>query len=102
MIDVLARAELATFSEIVGGTFDIIGPVGDEPVCVWSLVEANVLPHGQPGGREPFSLIFEGPAVPALPQGTYVLRNSNVGGMPMFVVPISERADTRRYQAIFN
>jgi hypothetical protein len=102
MIDALAKAEIATFSPYVGQLFDVFGSDTDNAVCAFTLASLTPLGNGMPGNREPFSLIFEGPDSVKLPQGTYQLRNQMIGELPIFIVPISERGGTRRYQAIFN
>jgi hypothetical protein len=69
-------------------------------------------PHA-PGGRRPFSLLFQGPPSPQfLTQGTYRLQNEGLGAFDLFIVPLgpepvaprTEPSQARRmqYEAIFN
>lgn len=53
-------------------------------------------------GREPFSLVFRGPPRPILPQRTYALENSQMGSLPLFLVPLGPDAGEMRYEAVFS
>jgi hypothetical protein len=53
-------------------------------------------------GMERFSLYFEGPAEPHLPQRTYTLAHERMGTHDIFIVPVARSADGFRYQAVFN
>jgi len=52
---------------------------------------------GQPGGRAPFSLVFQGGPSPPLPQRIYRVEHGEMGALDIFLVPIA--AD--RYEAVF-
>jgi hypothetical protein len=58
------------------------------------------------GTRAPFSLLFVGPAAPALPQRTYAVRHPELGAMEIFLVPVGPDAGREprgmRYEAVFN
>jgi len=55
------------------------------------------------GGREPFSLIFNGPENLRLSQGAFPLEHEALGSLPIFIVPVGQNADgTILYQAIFS
>ena len=60
------------------------------------LVEVTEIPR-EPGGRAPFSLVFEGGPDPLLPQGIHRVEHERLGAMEIFLVPIA--AD--RYEAVF-
>jgi hypothetical protein len=60
------------------------------------LIEVTEIPRG-PGGRAPFSLVFEGGPDPPLPQGIYRVEHDALGALEIFLVPIA--AD--RYEAVF-
>jgi hypothetical protein len=68
------------------------------------LIEVKAL--GQPfrdGAREPFSLLFEADArYGLLNQGLYSIENSTLGEKNIFLVPIGEKENRYRYEAIFN
>jgi hypothetical protein len=51
--------------------------------------------------REPFSLLFVGPADPVLPQATYVLTHATLGELAIFLVPVGRDAESVRYEAVF-
>lgn len=51
--------------------------------------------------REPFSLVFRGPAEPALAQAIQPLRHPRLGTLALFLVPIGADGDGRRYEAVF-
>lgn len=51
--------------------------------------------------REPFSLLFQGPSEPLLPQRIYPLRHEELGGLELFLVPIGREQAGVQYQAIF-
>jgi len=51
--------------------------------------------------REPFSLIFRGPRVPILPQGTYPFVGGPADGLEIFIVPVGPDEAGMRYEVIF-
>ena len=54
-------------------------------------------------GLERFSLFFDGPADPFLPQGSYPMRHERMGETLIFIVPLGRTPDGGfRYQAVFN
>ncbi len=60
------------------------------------LVEVTEIPR-EPGGRAPFSLVFQGGPNPPLPQRIYRMEHDELGELEIFIVPIA--AD--RYEAVF-
>ena len=60
------------------------------------LVEVTEIPR-EPGGRAPFSLVFEGGPRPPLPQAIYPVHHERLGAMEIFLVPIGPD----RYEAVF-
>jgi hypothetical protein len=70
------------------------------------LIEATPLrqrasPGGQSPRREPFSLLFRGPASPWLPQCIYPLEHAQLGTLDLFLVPVGPDEHGMRYEAIF-
>ena len=61
------------------------------------LVEVTEIPR-EPGGRAPFSLVFEGGPNPPLPQRIYRVEHEALGAIEIFLVPIA----SDRYEAIFS
>jgi len=87
--------------------FDFFEPYLEEPFQVeggvtLKLSECKRLKSvpGQP--REPFSLLFRGPASPMLPQKSYVLSNERSGPIEIFLVPVGQDAAGLMYEAVFN
>ncbi len=69
---------------------------------LWAeLVEAQPLGGPPFNGRQPFSLLFSGPATPMLPQCTYSLAHAQMPALDIFLVPVGADAAGMRYQAIF-
>ncbi|MCW2544118.1 MAG: hypothetical protein JWM40_1670 [Frankiales bacterium] len=90
-----ARLTINDFAPQLGKDFSV--DTGDSS-CTLRLVEvtpAAEAPEG--GGWVPFSLVFDGPAEPLLPQATYRLEDPDGRPMDVFLVPIA----TARYEAVF-
>ena len=60
------------------------------------LVEVTEIPR-EPGGRAPFSVVFEGGPDPPLPQSIHRVEHDALGPMDIFLVPIAPD----RYEAVF-
>ncbi len=56
-------------------------------------------PDGQE--RRQFSVIFEGPSNPVLPQATYALAHAELDELALFLVPLGRDAGGTRYEAAF-
>ena len=97
MLDKVTRE---AFAEHLGKTFRI-DVDGGEPVTV-ELIEATSLGQKSSGRREPFSLVFRGPATPHLPQQTYAMSHEGMGRLDVFLVPIGPDETGVRYEAVFN
>lgn len=98
----LDKATAEDFTPFVGTEFELACEEGGQTAAVLALDEATPGKYAQPGGRHPFSLIFSGPASPALPQSMYWLSHPELGILAIFIVPISADSERRRYQAVFN
>lgn len=67
------------------------------------LLEVKRLPTPPFEGRQPFSLLFKGPASPVLPQSIYrVAHDSDAQPMDIFLVPVSADANGACYEAVFS
>ena len=66
------------------------------------LVQCNSLKAHAGAMREPFSLIFRGPAATFLPQKTYELKNAETEPVAVFLVPVGRDAEGFLYEAVFN
>lgn len=82
------------FAALRGGRFRIVP--GDADPFEAELVEVTEIPR-EPGGRAPFSLVFEGGPNPPRPQRIYRVEHEQLGAIEIFLVPIA--AD--RYEAVF-
>jgi Domain of unknown function (DUF6916) len=88
--------EIADFRSAVDTSFILEGGHG------LRLVEAQATGVRAAGmARDPFRLVFLGPADPILPQRTYRLRHEALGTLDIFLVPIARDASGTTYEAIF-
>jgi len=89
-----------TFEPLVDSTF----AVGDPGSAVLGLRLAATGPAGSglPGRRAPFSLTFQGPLQPILPQGIHRLLHPELGELALFLVPVGPRGQAMQYEAIFS
>ena len=90
----LATLTVDDFAALRGNRFRI--DPGDAPPFDAELVEVSEIAR-EPGGRAPFSLVFQGGPNPPLPQRIYRVEHDEVGALEIFLVPIA--AD--RYEAVF-
>jgi hypothetical protein len=66
------------------------------PLRVRSAAGPDARPH-----REPFSLVFRGPAHIVAPQRIYPLEHDTMGSYELLLVPIGPDAPGMRYEAVF-
>jgi len=95
----MSELTLDTFSPAVGGTFT----VGDDSGAQVELLLVEVTPQdaGPHAPRPPFSLLFQGPADPLLPQATYRFEHASLGVMEIFIVPLGRDEHGTTYEAFF-
>lgn len=73
----------------------------------FSLVLASARALGSEGWpvdssrRVPFSLLFNGPLQPIMPQMIYRLEHAQLGSLEIFMVPVGPNADGMQYEVIF-
>jgi len=84
----------ADFAPLRGDRFRIGGD--DAEAFDAELVEVTEIPR-EPGGRAPFSLVFQGGPTPPLPQRIHRVEHEQLGAIEIFVVPIGPD----RYEAVF-
>ena len=58
--------------------------------------------HEEQQGMERFSIYFNGPTEPMLPQGLYLMDHELMSSSEIFIVPIGPRENSIRYEAVFN
>jgi hypothetical protein len=85
---------LATFEPLVGSRFTL--RLDDAAELPAQLIEARAS-RGAPS----FSLTFEAPAEPALPQRIYRLEHPQLDAMDLFLVPVARTAAGLHYEAVF-
>ncbi len=71
----------------------------EPPVCL-TLVEVKKLGAGERAGGA-FSLLWQGPADPALGQATYRVSQDEIGAHDIFLVPVAKTKAGFQYEAIF-
>jgi hypothetical protein len=89
------------FAQHVGTKFQ--ASLDQQPIEL-KLSEVKGYPFGpnEQGGMERFSLFFEGPLDPQLPQSVYRLTHEQMGEVDIFLVPIAKVGEGFRYEAVFN
>lgn len=90
---------LARFAPLVGSGFTLW--LDDETQLPARLVEARRGGAAAPGGRQPFSLTFEAPPEPALPQHIYRLQHPQLEALDLFLVPVARTGTGLHYEAVF-
>jgi hypothetical protein len=82
------------FRPLLHDSFRISPP--DAAAFEVELVDVTEIPR-DPGGRAPFSLVFQGGPNPPLAQSIYRVEHDQLGELDIFLVPIA----VDRYEAIF-
>jgi len=90
----LATLTAADFAELRGEAFRIT-PEGAASLDA-ELAEVSEIAR-EPGGRAPFSLVFQSAPEPSLPQRIYRVEHEQLGAIDIFLVPIGPG----RYEAVF-
>ncbi|ADB51025.1 DUF6916 family protein [Conexibacter woesei] len=91
------------FAATIGEPYAIEQPEGAPPIeLVLAETEARgPAPADGDEPRQPFALVFSGPAEPQLAQQIVPLRHAALGRLEIFIVPIAVDADGARYEAVF-
>lgn len=97
----LAALGVGDFESQLGQVFSLGADACDGPLGL-ELVEATATGHPGSSGRQPFSLLFRGPASPVLTQATYRLESEGFGEIELFLVPLGPADGGFRYEAVFN
>tara|TARA_R110002095_G_scaffold207439_1_gene192418 strand:- start:2673 stop:2978 length:306 start_codon:yes stop_codon:yes gene_type:complete len=85
------------FSTMEGSVFTV---TSIDPKIDLELIEVKKLGSGDRKGGA-FSLLWQGPSEPALPQATYCLSQAAIGSHDIFMVPVAEKKIGYQYEAIF-
>lgn len=94
----LAELTAADFEGVAGSIFEMMDP-GREPLAI-RLADVILLPE-RPRHRQPFSLRFEGPRAPVLPQAIHRIRHRDMGDLEIFIGPIASGSTGITYEAVF-
>ena len=96
----LATVRLEQFASCVDQDFEIVFPDGTLPV---KLIDAKQWGPDQPAHlRQPFTLTFRMARSLRFPQGTYKVRNAQLGEMEIFLVQIAADQNSSTLEAVFN
>ena len=95
----LTSVTIETFAPRIGERFRV--SAGDGQAMDAKLIEATPLGASAGGGRQPFSIVFLGPAAPVWPQRIYRVEHEALDPVELFLVPIGPRDGGMQYQAIF-
>jgi hypothetical protein len=90
---------LGHFQPLVGSPFTL--ELDDATRLTALLIEARPGHYAHVKGRAPFSLTFEAPPEPALPQRIYRLVHAQLGSLDLFLVPVARSATGLHYEAVF-
>ena len=98
MLDKLTRD---VFAQCLNQTF-LIHVEGREPLET-ELIEVRGLVAGDddPDRRQPFSLIFRGPADVPLEQSVFKIENETLGELGLFLVTVGPDQEGLRHEAVF-
>lgn len=88
----------AEIAECCEDTFTARSGAGSSIDLVLVQTHDGTYPRFSPGG----TLVFRGPADPALEQGTVQMSHPDLGEFPIFVVPVGEDERGREYEAVFS
>ena len=87
-----------TFSKYLHTKFHI--SLDDSNTIETELIKVGE--HQISTNQERFAIIFQGPPVPLLSQGTYAFNHDGMGAFHLFIVPIDQNSESVRYEAVFN
>ena len=95
----VADISVETFAGREGQAFTIQFP---DAQLALKLAEVAPSPgHWGKAERQPFSIVFDGPAEHPLPQQVWPLDHEELGRLEIFLVPIEPEDGAMRYQAVF-
>ena len=95
MADILNKEE---FTVCINKDFQVVPQNGAAPI----LKLTEVIEQFKTSRQEAFSVMFHGPAEQFLQQGTYKLKNEQLGEIDLFLVPVAQDRDGFQYEAAFN
>jgi hypothetical protein len=98
----LSTVSLEGFGSCLGETFLV--PLENNDNLVLELIEVKAIGHFDPerDAREAFSVLFRGPGDLLLAQGLFHIENTELGALPLFLVPLGSDDEGMLYDATFN
>lgn len=98
MLDKLRKGD---FEKCLNQKF-LVHVEGREPLET-ELIEVRglVAPDDDPDRRQPFSLIFRGPAEAQLEQSVFKIENETLGELGLFLVTVGPDEEGLRHEAVF-
>lgn len=93
----IATLSIDDFEPHLNATFEINAPGGIVPL---KLVQTASAGHAMREGGA-FSLLFQAPGGPFLPQAIYSLRHPALGTLEIFLVPVGPLPGGNGYHAVF-
>ena len=101
----LEELELSRFEGFVGQSFDLAledaDPVALELIEAGPVGELSAQQAAERGKRQPFSLVFRGPAELLLPQAIRTLRHAELGELAVFLVQLNQDEGGSVFEAVF-
>jgi hypothetical protein len=101
----LEMLTLARFTEALNQRFRVLLNEGQQLEMELAQVtpgRGGTTPGPGGGPYESFSVIFNAPGGPMLPQGTYSFEHEQMGQFDLFIVPVGREGGSIQYQAVFN
>lgn len=93
----LSEMTAEDFCRLTDRKFSIVTAETEIPI---ELVEVKKLGAGERNGGA-FSLLWQGPKQPYLPQQTFQVSHPEIGEHAIFLVPVAEKTTGFQYEAIF-
>ena len=86
-----------SFDGLQDRTFTV---VSSEPPVALELVEVKKMGSGEREGGA-FSVLWQGPIEPFLPQSIYRFSQAELGEHELFIVPVAEKTNGFQYESVF-
>jgi len=98
----LSTVTIKDFQACLGQIF-VVSPEQGEALSL-ELIQIKPIGKFDPevDARQPYSLLFRGPAETILPQHLYQIKNRTLGENVLFLVPIGPDESGQLYDATFN
>lgn len=95
----LEKMTRETFASLADKQFRLDSEDGSIDLRMKEAVDMGTSPGDD--RRQPFTVTFEGPADPVLPQSIYTLANEELGTLEIFLVPVASDSTGTDYEAVF-